>query len=87
MTHKKIIKAINELKAKKIEVSILTITNTAKDETILEYLAYIGDYVSKTTPQTAYQILKDYTKKRQVFNSFKHNIHSAKSCFPDIFGK
>ena len=72
-TNKKIIKAINELKLQKEEVSMLTVKNKIdeKSNEILRYLAFIGDYVSRTSPQTAYKILKEYTKKREVFNLAK----------------
>ena len=73
ITNQKIIKAINELKLKKEEISMLTVKNKIdeKSNEILSYLAFIGDYVSKTSPQTAYKILKEYTKKREVFNLAK----------------
>lgn len=66
--HKQIINAINELKAKKEEVSILTIKSkiNSSSNKITPYLAEIGDYVIGTNPQTAYKLLKDYTKKRQI---------------------
>ena len=72
-TNQKIIKAINELKLQKEEVSMLTVKNKIdeKSNEILRYLAFIGDYVSRTSPQTAYKILKEYTKKREVFNLAK----------------
>lgn len=72
-TNQKIIKAINELKLQKEEISMLTVKNKIdeKSNEILRYLAFIGDYVSRTSPQTAYKILKEYTKKREVFNLAK----------------
>ena len=70
-THKQIIKAINELKAKKQDISILTINNKIQGKNIIEYIGILGDYVSLTSADTAYKILKEYTKKRQVFNLAK----------------
>ena len=70
-TNQKIIKAVNTLKAKKIEISMLTINSELQDDSILQYLAYLGDYTSRTTADTAYKILKDYTKQRQAFNLAK----------------
>lgn len=66
--HKQIINAINELKARKEEVSILTIKSkiNSSSNKITPYLAEIGDYAIGTNPQTAYKLLKDYTKKRQI---------------------
>jgi len=70
-THKKIIQAINKLKKKKEEISILTIKNEINDNSsssILAYLSILGEYVSNSSPETIYKILKDYTKKREIFN-------------------
>ncbi len=66
--HKQIINAINELKARKEEVSILTIKSkiNSSSKEIAPYLAEIGDYAIGTNPQTAYKLLKKYTKKRQI---------------------
>jgi len=66
--NKQILKAIKELKFKKEEVSMLTIKNklNSKDDKILKYLSDLGIYIYKTTPQTAYEILKNNTKKREV---------------------
>lgn len=71
--HKKIIKAINELKVKKEEISMLTIQSKIKNNSskILEYLVDLGTYVYKTNPQTTYKILKEYTKKREILNLAK----------------
>ena len=71
--HQKIITAINELKALKKEITILTVRNKIDEESneTLEYLANLGNYISRTSFKTAYNILKKYTKKRQVFNLTK----------------
>lgn len=67
-THKRIIKAINELKAKKEEISLLTISNRLNDiEGILEYLAMLDEHVFYTSAETSYKTLKKHTKKRDVF--------------------
>lgn len=70
-THKQIIKAINQLKAKREEISIVTINNKIQGESIIEYLAMLGDYVTITDVNTLYKLLKIYTKKRQVFELSK----------------
>lgn len=66
--HKQIINAINELKMKKEEISILTIKDkiNSSSKKITPYLAEIGDYAIGTNAQTSYKILKKYTKKRQI---------------------
>lgn len=68
VNNKKIIKAINELKSKKQEISMLTIKNKIDENSknILPYLSKLGEYVYRTTPETAYRILKDNTKKREI---------------------
>ena len=67
--NKQILKAIKELKLKKEEVSMLTIKNKidSEDNKILKYLSELGTYIYRTTPQTAYEILKNNTKKREIF--------------------
>lgn len=72
-THQKIIKAINELKVEKEEITILTVNNKIVDNSnpILEYIANLGNYISNISFNTAYQLLKKYTKKRQIFNLAK----------------
>lgn len=71
--NKKIISAINELKLKKEEISILTIRDKIKEKSneLLRYLANLGEYISTTSSETAYKILKEYTKKREIFNLAK----------------
>lgn len=71
--HQKIIKAINELKVEKEEITILTVNNKIVDNSsqTLEYIANLGNYISNMSFNTAYQLLKKYTKKRQIFNLAK----------------
>ena len=72
-THQKIIKAVNELKMQKEEISVLTINNKIENgsSNTLEYLAYLCDYVNNVRPDTLYEILKKYTKKRELFKLAK----------------
>lgn len=67
-TNQKIIKAINELRAKKEEISILSIKNriNSKSSTILKYLSNLGEYSYKTNVDSVYKMLKENTKKREV---------------------
>jgi replicative DNA helicase len=67
--HQKIIKAINSLKAKKENISIITIANLVDEDngTLLNYLSDLGQYIFNTSFDTAYKILKEYTKKREVY--------------------
>ena len=83
--HKKIIKAINKLKSKREEISILAIkSNIGETEVnILEYLSDLGKYIFNTSFQTSYKILKKYTKKRQTVDLIK-KIHSEIAVIEDI---
>ena len=67
-TNQKIIKAINELKAKKEEISILSIKNrmNSKSSMILKYLSNLGEYAYKTNAESVYKMLKENTKRREV---------------------
>ena len=70
INNKKIIKAINELKAKEQEISILAINNKISDNkkgNQLKYLSDLGEYVKTTTAEALYKVLKENTKKREVF--------------------
>ena len=70
INNKKIIKAINELKAKEQEISILAINNKISDNkkgNQLKYLSDLGEYVKTTTAEAVYKVLKENTKKREVF--------------------
>lgn len=71
--NKKIINAINELKIKKEDISMLTIKNkiNSKSNKILTYISSLGEYIYKTNPDVAYKILKEKTKKREVLELAK----------------
>lgn len=82
--NKKIIQAINDLKAKKEEISILTVKNKIEGNSseILKYLVSFGDYIYKTNPHTAYKILKENTKKREMLDlakSIQKNISKVEN--------
>lgn len=86
--HKKIIKAINLLKIRKEERTILTVRNAIDENSTqaLEYLANLGNYISNTSFETAYRLLKKYTKKRQVLDlAKKAMIEINDSEEPDVF--
>lgn len=71
-THQNIIKAYNSLKARKEEISILTINNELDNSNkMLEYISNLGKYIAQTSFKTAFEILKRYSKQRQVFNLSK----------------
>lgn len=72
MAHKKIINAINQLKVEKSEISMLTVANKLQAPNALKYLSYLGDYTYKASVNKVYEILKGYTKKRQLFEIAKN---------------
>lgn len=67
--HIKIINAINNLKAQRKEISLLTVQDQINNKNIqiLKYMTEMGNYIYKTTPQTAFELLKKYTKQREIF--------------------
>lgn len=67
-TNRKIIKAINELKAKKEEISMITIRDKIDKNSVklLEYLSNLGNYIYGNLPETSYRILKNNSKKREM---------------------
>lgn len=86
--HKKIITAINSLKIKKEEITILTVRNEIDENSsnVLEYLANLGNYISNTSFNTAYKLLKKYTKKRQIQELAKKTLMEvANEEDPDVF--
>lgn len=83
--NKKIIKAINELKARKEEISMLTIQSKIDSDSskVLKYLSELGNYIYKTNAQTAYEILKDKTKKRELLE-LARNIQKEVEQIEDV---
>lgn len=69
LKNKEIIRAINELRLRKEDISILAIQSriNGKPGEVLNYLSTLGDYTYMLDPEKAYTMLKDYTKKRQIF--------------------
>lgn len=67
--NQKVIKAINELKAEKKEVSILSIKSKIKanQKQVLEYLSSLADYVRLTSADSVYNDLMELSKKRKLF--------------------
>ena len=72
-TNKLIIKTIMQLKAKKEEITMLSINEKLQDNEILRYLAHLGDFITTESAETIYYKLKEYTKKREIFDLLKEN--------------
>lgn len=74
--NKQIIKAINELKMEKNEVSILSIKAKIKTNStqILTYLSTLGDYSYGTNADILYQKIIEMSKKRKMVELLKTSI-------------
>ena len=74
--NKKIIKAINELKAEKNEVSMLSIKSKIKanKKQVLDYIVSLSEYVRTTNPDTVYNILIELSKKRKILKLLQEKI-------------
>lgn len=74
--NKKIIKAINELKAEKKEITILSVKSKirANSTQVLEYLSSLGQYVYGTNPDDIYNKIMDMSKKRKTLELLQKSI-------------
>lgn len=68
--NKKIIVAINKLRAEKEEISILGIAGKIRGNNgqIIEYISDLGQYIFGISVETAYKRLIEYSKKREVYD-------------------
>lgn len=66
--NKKVIRAINELKAEEKEISILSVKSKIKanQKQVLEYLADLNTFVLGTDAEKCYQRLMELSKKRKL---------------------
>ena len=66
--NKKIIRAINELKAEKKEITTMAIKSKIKanGKQVLDYLITLGEYIRTTTSEEVYTRLMDMSKKRKL---------------------
>lgn len=74
--NKKIIKAINELKAEEKETSILTIQSKIKGnrKQVLGYLSSLGEYIRVSSSENVYNQLIELSKKRKLFKIMQEKI-------------
>lgn len=74
--NKQIINAINELKANKEEVSMLTIKSKIKTNSkqVLAYLSTLIDYSYGTSAETIYNKLIEFSKKRKMLELLQTSI-------------
>lgn len=78
--NKKIIKAINELKAEKKEISILSIKTKIKSKQVLEYLMTLNEYVIGTMAEAVYSKLIELSKKRKLFKVLQNRTMEMTDC-------
>ena len=80
--NKKIIKAINELKAEKQEVSMMSIKSKIKanGKQVLDYLAVLGDYIRTTSAENIYARLIELSKKRKLLKLLEIEKENVTDC-------
>ncbi len=80
--NKRIIKAINELKAEKKEISMLTIKSKIKanQKQVLEYLSSLGNYISLSSADSVYNQLIELSKKRKLFKLLQDKTIEISDC-------
>lgn len=74
--NKRIIKAINELKAEKKEISIISLQSkiSANNKQVIEYLANLNEYVYATTADYIYNQIIELSKKRKLMALLQKSI-------------
>ncbi len=80
--NKKIIKVINELKAEKQEVSIMSIKTKIKanGKQVLDYLTTLGEYIRTTTVEEVYARLIELSKKRKLLRLLEIEKENVTDC-------
>ena len=80
--NKKIIRAINELKAEKKEISVLSIKSKIKanGKQVLEYISDLGQYVSTSNADSVYNELISLSKKRKLFELLQRKTMEIAEC-------
>ena len=85
----KIINAINELKAKKDEISILSIQREIKANKaeVLSYLTTLNEFVYGTNADTVYNKLIDLSKKRKIIKILQDNLIATEETEVDVLAE
>ena len=81
--HRQIINTINELKAEKKPVSILTIQSKIKvddKEKVLEYLSNLGKYIRTSSADSVYNSLIELSKKRKLLKLVQEKEAEIQNC-------
>lgn len=87
--NKKIVKAINELRKEKEEISMLSIQSKIKanQTEVLEYLAKIGDYIRGTNADEVYEKLIRLSQKRKLYDLAQKIIVNIEQEEADVYGQ
>ena len=80
--NKKLIKAINELKAEKQEISIMSIKSKIKanSKQVLEYISSLGEYIRTTNAENIYEQLIELSKKRKLLKLLEMEKGNILNC-------
>lgn len=80
--NKKIIKAINQLKAEKQEISMLSVKAKIKanGKQVMDYIVSLGEYIQTTTSDAIYNNLINLSKKRKISKLLHEKIMEILEC-------
>ena len=80
--NKKIIKAINELKAENKDISIFYVQAKIKanGKQVLEYLATLGEYIHISNSENVYNEIIQLSKKRKLLKLLKEKLIEFQDC-------
>ena len=80
--NKKIIKAINELKAEKQDISMMAIKSKirANGKQVLDYLTTLGEYIRTTSVEEVYTRLIEMSKKRKLLKLLDTEKQNVADC-------
>lgn len=80
--NKKIIRAINELKAENKEISMLTIKSKIKanGKQVLDYIISLGDFIRTSSAENVYNSLMELSKKRKLFSLLQKKLQEVLEC-------
>lgn len=80
--NKKIIKAINELKAEKQEISMFTVKAKIKanGKQVLDYITSLSEYIRTSNAESVYTQLMELSKKRKLLALMQEKIMDISDC-------
>ena len=80
--NRKIIRAINELKAEKKEITTMSIKSKIKanGKQVLDYLVTLGEYIRTTSPEEIYVKLMEMSKKRKLLRLLEVEKQNVAEC-------